>query len=186
MVQDHSKMLTQLQKFSGEAAADSAAGTTPSLGDAPPAREREAAPGREPAEPPRTADDRRAPPVREAAPDRRIAADPAAGSNDLQAVGKIMMEVHKRCMATAMEELDSKKGDEFDKCYVGMQIAAHQKMQSELAVLKDSVNTPELRQLVMQGHETTTQHLTHAKNLMETLAKGSTATAQKPAAAERE
>jgi predicted outer membrane protein len=186
MIQDHSKMLTQLQKFSGDTTATPATGATPSLGEAPPAREREAAPGREPAEAPQTAQRGAAPPAREAAPERRIAADPAAGSRDLQTVGKILTEVHKRCMASAMEELESKKGEEFDKCYVGMQVAGHQKMVSELAVLKDSINTPELRQLIMQGHETTTQHLTHAKNLMETLAKGDTATARKPADAERE
>jgi putative membrane protein len=111
----------------------------------------------------------RAPPERRAAP---------GGQDTVQAIAQINEEIHKRCMTSAMEALESKKGDEFDKCYVGMQLAAHQHMTDALAVLKNHATTPELRQLITQGAETTEQHLAHAKNLMKTLERESTGTAK--------
>ena len=169
MVKDHSKMLTQLQQFAPAKAA---------------ATERdEGAPRRatdKAADEPATD---RAPQERRAAPE---GARPAAGGHDaVHAIAKINEEIHKRCLTSAMEALESKKGEEFDKCYVGMQLAAHQHMADALAVLKNHATTPELRQVITQGSETTEQHLTHAKNLMKTLERESTGTAKRDSESER-
>jgi predicted outer membrane protein len=170
MVKDHSAMLAKLQKLSP----NKSAATTTDRGEAVPRRavedpavdrappERRVAPGTAPEG------------ARTAAPGGR----PASGQNDLHAIAKINEEIHKRCLASAMEELEGKKGEEFDKCYTGMQIAAHQKMSDALAVLKNHVTTPELRQVITQGSETTQQHLSHAKNLMKSLDRA-TATAKR-------
>jgi predicted outer membrane protein len=164
MVKDHSAMLAKLQKLSPNKSA-----TTTDRGEAAPRRAAE-----DPAID-------RAPPERrvipEAAPEGARTAAPS-GKNDLHAIAKINEEIHKRCLATAMEELEGKKGEEFDKCYTGMQIAAHQKMVVALDVLKNHATTPELRQIITQGSETTQQHLSHAKNLMKSL-DGATATAKR-------
>ncbi|RIK72188.1 MAG: hypothetical protein DCC68_26705 [Planctomycetota bacterium] len=189
LAQDHTKMLGQLQQISGRSSTRGAleGAAPPDRGDSPATRP--GAQDRPAADRPATA--RPAPggagqargeiPERGAAPAR-----PTTGSSDLASVAKIAEEVGKLCLASAMEELETKKGEEFDKCFVGMQIAAHQKMADELAVLKNHVGSPELRQLLTQGHETTTNHLSHAKNLMKTLDQGGTATARKPATPERE
>ncbi len=129
-------------------------------------------------------------PAKAAATERREAAPEGArtaagGQDTVHAIAKINEEIHKRCMTSAMEALESKKGEEFDKCYVGMQLAAHQHMADALAVLKNHATTPELRQVITQGSETTEQHLTHAKNLMKTLERESTGTAKRDSESER-
>lgn len=158
MVKDHSKMLTQLQQFAPAKAAGERAGE-------------------------RTAEKSAQEPATDRAPTERRAAP--GGHDTVHTIAKINEEIHKRCLTSAMEELESKKGEEFDKCYVGMQLAAHQHMSDSLAVLKNHATTPELRQLITQGSETTEQHLAHAKNLMKTLARESTGTAQRDSDSER-
>jgi predicted outer membrane protein len=79
-------------------------------------------------------------------------------------------EIAQKCLASVQKELQAKQGDEFDRCFIGMQIAAHQHMVDTLSVVQNHVS-PELQQVFNEGVETSQRHLTEAKKLMETLEK---------------
>jgi len=75
-----------------------------------------------------------------------------------------------QCLADARKELSSKKSDEFDECFVGMQIAGHMKMDSQLKVLRRHASS-NLEQILSSGQQTTEEHLKEAKSLIEKLTK---------------
>jgi predicted outer membrane protein len=92
-----------------------------------------------------------------------------AGSQD-QVQMQIKRELADECLASTKRELGQKSGQEFDDCFVGMQIAAHMQMVDELKVLQRHAS-PELAAVLKEGHTTAQTHLDHAKKLMKTLAK---------------
>ncbi|MGE3316470.1 MAG: DUF4142 domain-containing protein [Planctomycetaceae bacterium] len=83
---------------------------------------------------------------------------------------QISDEIAKRCLASAQRELSSKDGEEFDRCFIGMQVGAHSKMVDALSVVQNHVS-PELQQILSDGVETSQRHLTEAKKLHENLEK---------------
>jgi putative membrane protein len=79
-------------------------------------------------------------------------------------------ELGQACMDSTRQELESKQGAEFDKCYVGMQIGAHKHMLDTLKVFRNHAS-PQFQQTLTQAIDTTQQHLDHAKKLMKDLEK---------------
>lgn len=77
-------------------------------------------------------------------------------------------QLGEQCRQSASRELQQKSGAEFDKCYVGMQIAMHMQMLDTLKVFSRYAS-PELDQLIEKGEQTTQSHLDHAKKLIASL-----------------
>lgn len=82
---------------------------------------------------------------------------------------KLHHELVQQCLADSKAYLTQKEGSEFDKCFVGMQLAKHAGMQSKLTVLQRHASG-DFKQVVDQGLETTKKHLKHAETIMEQLA----------------
>jgi len=192
MIKDHNEFLAQLQKFAQAAAATATTTTTTDATRTDPARidprtgnkvdpttgrtdtTGSVVPGDKTPGPPDNSGRGTNEPASDASRGNAARTDTstrvtvvtgdAMGDKFLQ----IRKEIGQRCLASATKELDSKRGAELDKCYVGMQIAAHQKMVDELGVLKSHVSA-NLAQVLGQGESTATMHLDHAKKLMKQL-----------------
>lgn len=91
----------------------------------------------------------------------------AAGSGSFNWVA-IHQEMADKCLAVAKKELTAKEGAEFDKCYIGMQVGAHQKMIIADEVLAKYVS-PEAREKLEKCKATATEHLEAAKSIMKSL-----------------
>jgi len=98
--------------------------------------------------------------------DRRTTTTTAAGGRQGFNWVTIHREVADECLQSAKKELGKKEGNEFDKCYMGMQVAAHMKMIDELTVLKNHVSG-QFAQDLEQSLQTTEHHLSEAKKIME-------------------
>lgn len=91
----------------------------------------------------------------------------------------IHQQLADQCLSSAKRELNSKEGAEFDKCYMGMQIVAHQKMiDMDTVFLK--IAAADGRDTLSECMKTATEHLREAKDIMENIKdKPSTRTATK-------
>jgi len=85
---------------------------------------------------------------------------------------QLKQELSKQCISSAKEELDEKDGSDVDKCFIGMQIAAHQHMLDELQVLRRHASR-DLRAVLYEGISTTEEHLDKAKELMKEMTDSS-------------
>ncbi len=83
---------------------------------------------------------------------------------------ELQQEISTQCLKDSKEMLNSKEGIEFDKCFVGMQVAKHASMQSTLTVLNRHTSGP-LQALVKSELEMNSKHMKAAINLMEKLAQ---------------
>jgi predicted outer membrane protein len=92
----------------------------------------------------------------------------------------IHQQIADRCLASAKKELASKSGEEFDKCYIGMAIASHQKAIDSDQVLQTH-SSQQLKADIQEGIQMATQHLEMAKGIMKKLDGGSERTARNPA-----
>lgn len=81
-------------------------------------------------------------------------------------------ELAQQCLDDTQQMLSEKKENEFDECFIGLQIAKHAAMKSKLEVLQRHASG-ELRDLLAQGQKTTESHLEHAQTIMKDLAKNS-------------
>jgi len=81
---------------------------------------------------------------------------------------EINREIAERCVGTAQKELSEKQGVRRDECFVGMQIAGHQKMIDTGHVLRDYAS-PELQAVIDKAVETSESHLDQAKHLIHQL-----------------
>lgn len=118
---------------------------------------------------------------------RRDVAAGAHGTAD-GSVAKIIQikeELTKQCIESAQRELSQKQGREFDKCFMGMQVAAHMEMLDTLTVYKNHASS-ELQQVIEEGLQTTKQHLEHAKQLAKKTDQGSSRGANPAAAGQDE
>jgi predicted outer membrane protein len=99
----------------------------------------------------------------------------AAGRGNQQPGGlnlvRLKQQLGQQCVASAEHELEQKEGEEFDKCFIGMQIAKHMEMVDTLKVFSRYASQ-ELDQLIEQAEQTTEDHLQHAKHLIKQLEKG--------------
>jgi predicted outer membrane protein len=77
-------------------------------------------------------------------------------------------EVGKKCLEMVESDLKQKDGGQFDKCYIGQQIAGHMHMIAEMEVLRSHVS-PELASVLDKGVETAKSHLEEAQKLAKSL-----------------
>lgn len=165
MQKDHTQLMNQLRRFAGVAAGP-------------------AAPEAEPAAPTESTNranqgvkveaNRRGAEIQ--AGETRIQAAPAEGAQAAirrgPAVGfdfvQVSNQISQRALALTQQDLSQKQGAEFDKAYVGYQIGGHIWMTAKLEVLSDYAS-PQLREVLDQGLQTTKQHLQHARQLCQQL-----------------
>jgi predicted outer membrane protein len=92
-----------------------------------------------------------------------------------------LMEIGKRASERKVEltkaYLQDKQGQEFDKCYIGWQIAAHIGMLAELEAMENA-GSPQLQQIVSKASQGTEQHLQQAQQIAQTLEGGEGAAAR--------
>jgi predicted outer membrane protein len=93
---------------------------------------------------------------------------PAGQSAALNQLAEIERQITERHKEAVREELQQKQGAEFDKCYVGGQVAGHMHMLAALEVIQEK-GPDQLRQIAQQAQPTVQQHLDHAKQLMKQL-----------------
>ena len=86
-------------------------------------------------------------------------------------LAQIEKQIGERQKQAFLHELQQKSGKEFDKCYVGAQVAAHMHMLAALEVI--SQQQGELAQVAKEAQPTIQQHLDHAKQLTKQLESGS-------------
>lgn len=96
----------------------------------------------------------------------RTAAPQAANVNPASL--QFHQEIAERCLANTRRELEDKEGTEFDIAFMGVQIAAHNRMLSTLEAARRHAS-PQLARLIDQGIETTEEHLDHARHVMRDL-----------------
>jgi predicted outer membrane protein len=82
----------------------------------------------------------------------------------------LQQELAQQCLNDSKETLSEKEGGKFDQCFVGMQLAKHAAMKTQLTVFQRHA-TGELKDIIAQGLETTKKHMKTAENLMEQLAE---------------
>lgn len=93
-----------------------------------------------------------------------IASNKSAGVDFLQ----LHQEISTQCLKDSQDYLSKKEGAEFDKCFVGMQVAKHAGMQSTLTVLQRHASG-KLQGLIKDGLEKNAKHMEAAVNLMDRL-----------------
>jgi len=87
------------------------------------------------------------------------------GGLDFIAIHK---EIGQQCLKSIKEELSSKQGIDFDKCFIGQQIGAHLKVVDMLTVLRNHASG-ELKQDLEKELQTAQQHLQLAKQIEQKL-----------------
>ena len=80
----------------------------------------------------------------------------------------INKQIANRLVASFQRDLEQKHGAEFDKCYIGQQIAAHQHVLDACEVCEQYAS-PQLRTVLVQGARAAQAHLDEAKQIMRTL-----------------
>lgn len=81
---------------------------------------------------------------------------------------RLKQQLGQQCVASAEEELNQKDGAEFDKCFVGMQIAMHMQMLDTLKVFSRYASE-ELDEIIEEAEQTNEEHLKRAKKLIKQL-----------------
>jgi predicted outer membrane protein len=83
-------------------------------------------------------------------------------------------ELAQQCLKDTKEMLSEKEASKFDQCFIGMQLARHAAMKTQLTVFQRHA-TGELKDIITQGLETTKKHMKTAENLMEQLTESDVA-----------
>ena len=98
------------------------------------------------------------------------ATQPGAGSEANQPLNFVQLhrEIAEECIRCAKHEMSKKDGTEFDECFVGHQIAAHEDLKTKLVVFQRHASG-ELSQIIADGIEVTEKHKKRAEDLMKTL-----------------
>jgi predicted outer membrane protein len=122
--------------------------------------------------------------AQQARPQQGQAAGQQAGGMGFDIV-RIKHEIGQQCVESLKEKLSEKKGEEFDKCYMGHQVVAHMQMLDTLKVFKRHASG-EMAQLINNGIQTTEDHLMHAENIMKKLEGGAAATTARRPGGDRE
>jgi putative membrane protein len=81
---------------------------------------------------------------------------------------QIAREIDEECLATLKKELSDKSDKDFDKCYIGSQIAAHLEMAATLKVISEHASG-KLRGVVQDARSTVDEHLADARKIMDQL-----------------
>jgi len=80
-------------------------------------------------------------------------------------------EIGKQCVENATRDLSSKQGAQFDKAYIGQQIAAHGDMLATLQVFERHASG-QLKDVINKGIQTTQHHKQEAEKIMAELDAG--------------
>jgi predicted outer membrane protein len=166
MVRDHRQMLEKLGQFGAEpvtlrTAANAQQGAAAGTGQDRPADSKVQANAQ--------ARDERSSERRE---DR---AESRRGGHQVDFVA-IKREIAEECVKSAQEELASKPEEEVDRCYMAGQVFGHQHMLDMLKVMERHAS-PQLKEALAEGSQTTKRHLDHAKEILKTLDKAQPASA---------
>lgn len=185
MIKDHQKLIEQLQPLAGmqtgtnPANPAAASGTTNGAGAAPASTTTG-----QPLPPSSTAaaGTTGTPGATETASTTNDPNNPAAAGGALHQLMQIEKQIDERCLQMAKDELQQKSGAEFDKCFVGYAIGAHNHALAALEVIGQQ-GPGQLAQVAQAAQPTVKQHLENAQQLMKQLESrsGSTATqAERP------
>ena len=98
----------------------------------------------------------------------------SAGSGAVHQLMQIDRQINDRCLQAHKQELQQKSGAEFDKAFVGTAIVAHIGAIAALEVIGQQTQG-QLAQVAQQAQPTVQQHLDHAKQLMKQLEGNSSA-----------
>ena len=165
MVQEHRQLVQQLQPLAGmyggasrDAAAQSPGVSSEFESQRSDTTQLPGSPGASQAEP-RTATNTAIAPQRGGS---------AQGNEALQQLMQIEKQITERHTKAVRQELQEKQGAEFDKCFLGTQVASHIHMAAALETIAQQ-GQGRLAQLAQQAQPTVQQHLEHAKQLMEQL-----------------
>jgi len=80
-------------------------------------------------------------------------------------------EIAQQCLAMAQKKAAETKGEhEFNMCYIGQQLVAHEQMLAALKVAHRHVSR-DLQSTIEEGEKTTEEHLEHAEKLVKQLAQ---------------
>jgi len=102
-------------------------------------------------------------------------ARPMMAENGLGFVA-LKRELGEQCLASKKAELQGKQGAEFDKCFMGIQVAMHMDAIDTLKVFQKHA-TGELRKTIDEALPITQAHLEHAKGTMKSLDTATATTA---------
>ncbi len=86
---------------------------------------------------------------------------------------QLHQEISTQCLKDSQDYLSKKEGAEFDKCFVGMQVAKHAGMLSTLTVLQRHASG-KLQGLIKDDLEKNAKHMEAAVNLMDRLTASDT------------
>lgn len=78
---------------------------------------------------------------------------------------RLKQQLGQQCLASAQQELEQKEGAEFDKCYIGLQIAKHMEMLDTLKVFSRYAS-PQLDQVIEEAEQVAQDHLDKAKEMI--------------------
>jgi predicted outer membrane protein len=112
----------------------------------------------------------------------------AAGNSAVDQLLAIENQITERCKQGLRDELQQKQGVEFDKCFIGSQIGGHMQMLAALEVIQQQ-GPEQLQQVAQNAQPIVQQHLDHAKELFKQLEGQGTAgsrTARQPSEPQRE
>jgi len=172
MIQDHNKLIEQLQPIAmmqGGARTEGRTSSTTTLPGSPAAGQTIPPSGTSATIPPSDATSGTA-----ASPYATTTA--AAGGSPVHELMQVERQINERCLQMARDELQQKSGAEFDKCYVGNAIGAHAHALAALEVIGKQ-RQGQLAQVAQQAQPTVQQHFDQAKQLMKQLEGQSSATA---------
>jgi predicted outer membrane protein len=158
LIQDHNQLVQKLQPLAGTSAA-SRQGATQTRVDGQIDAQRNAAD---------TARLPGSPGARSEQPNQSVTAttqtyQQGQGGALLQ-LAQIERQIGERCKQALKEELQSKSGVEFDKCYVGAMIGSHMQSLAALEVIGQQTEG-QLAEVAQQAQPIVQQHLDHAKQL---------------------
>lgn len=102
---------------------------------------------------------------------------PRSGRNNLTGAGagidfvQLKEQLGQQCRESTSRELESKQGEKFDHCYMGMQVGMHMMMLDTLEVFQQHAS-PQLKTVLSDGKKTTEEHLSQAKKMIEKMEGG--------------
>ena len=81
----------------------------------------------------------------------------------------LLQDLGNQCLASAKKELDQKQGADFDRCFMGMALGAHMKVNDMLTVFQRHASANDFKDTLRSGQQTVAAHLQHAKELVKKL-----------------
>jgi putative membrane protein len=99
----------------------------------------------------------------------------AAGGQPQSSAGlnfvRIKQQLGQQCLASSKQELEQKDGNEFDECFLGLQIAKHMEMIDTLKVFSHYASE-NLDQVIEEAEDSAQEHLDRAKDLIKDVTSG--------------